>query len=199
MDVRLIGGSCGAAVLGGATWLAIRESVPAWELALTERVNAVPGAVSRALWPVMQTGAAAAPLVAGGGLAVQRRDPALGAAVAGCGLGAWYAAKAIKRVVQRGRPSAFLPETRVRERDSSGLGYASGHAAVSAALAVALACTDVVPRPWRPVLVATSATVGVARIVAGMHLPIDVVGGWALGGLIGLGAPAVRRQVDRLG
>ena len=196
VDVRTVDGVVAVAALGGATWVATRDRVPRWELRVTGWSNRAPDVVSWGLWPVMQAGSAAAPVVVGGVVAVARRDLAGAATVAGCGLAAWYLAKAVKRVVQRGRPSVFLPELRVRERDDSGLGFVSGHAAVSAALAMALTGTGVVPAAWSAVAVAVAGVVGMARVVAGMHLPIDVVGGWSLGALLALSVTSgVRHQM----
>jgi len=72
----------------------------------------------------------------------------------------------------------------VREGTGNGLGYLSGHSAMAAAIAVVV--LTVVPRRWWPGLLAVVVIVGVARVVHGVHLPADVLGGWAFGTLIGL-------------
>lgn len=179
-------------VLAGSTALAFRRPVPTWELQLTEWLNAAPGAVNTALYPVMQLGAAAAPLVVAGAVLAGRRDRRSAAAVALGGLGAWFAAKAVKHVVGRDRPFVFLSGLDVREGDGSGLGFPSGHAAVAASLAVTAAL--VVPRRARPLLVVTAGSVGIARIVFGVHLPLDVAGGWSLGVLSGLAAVVISER-----
>jgi undecaprenyl-diphosphatase len=91
----------------------------------------------------------------------------------------WALSKAIKRVIRRPRPSALIPETRLRGGEPTGLGYASGHAGVALVLVVA-AWRDL-PRSARVAAVPLAATVGFARIYVGAHLPLDVVGGLALG------------------
>ena len=48
----------------------------------------------------------------------------------------------------------------------------------------------VVPKRWRLAVVALAALVGVARVVVGVHFPMDVVGGWSFGVLTGLGGLA---------
>lgn len=42
------------------------------------------------------------------------------------------------------------------------------------------------PLRWRAVAAALARLVGVARIVHGVHLPADIVGGWSFGILVGL-------------
>jgi membrane-associated phospholipid phosphatase len=54
----------------------------------------------------------------------------------------------------------------------------------------------VLPSRWRPVPVVVAALVGIARIVHGVHLPADVVGGWAFGTLVSLGTLWVLVRVE---
>jgi hypothetical protein len=79
----------------------------------------------------------------------------------------------------RGRPPA-RPEQR-------GLGYPSGHAAVAATLYV-VAAPHLRSR-WRAGLAALTSGVGLARIYVGAHLPLDVLGGVALGAALGAAGP----------
>jgi undecaprenyl-diphosphatase len=95
------------------------------------------------------------------------------------GVGAWFLAKYVKNVVQRGRPLAFIPSIDVREGKGTGLGFVSGHTAVAFAMATAL--YPVLSRKGRIVAYAVATVVGLARIVFGMHFPLDVVGGACLG------------------
>jgi undecaprenyl-diphosphatase len=140
----------------------------------------------------MQLGNAIAPIVAGSIVWRTSGDVPLAVATAACGVSGYLAAKAVKRLVRRGRPPVFLPDTHVREGDGSGFGFVSGHGAISAALAVTLGAA--LPPALRLLPAAGAALTGVGRIVYGMHLPADVVGGWGLGALLGLvGVAAVRR------
>jgi undecaprenyl-diphosphatase len=88
---------------------------------------------------------------------------------------------------------------------ADGLGFVSGHAAVSFALATVLAPS--LPRSWRTAVFADAVLVGLARMYAGAHLPLDVVGGAGVGiltgialrlalGLGGAGVPAERRRAS---
>ncbi len=177
--------------LGGvvlaATSVAARRGVSRGELDCFEAVYRWPGALEPALWLPMQLGTALAPVVVAPVIAVVTRDwrPAVGAATAG--LAGWWAAKGVKEVVGRGRPGAHVDGFVARwgtPRD--GTGFPSGHVTVAVALAASVS-PDLAP-VGRAVVWGVAATVGLARVQVGAHLPLDVVGGAALGlGLAGLG------------
>ena len=181
-----------AVALAASAAVAFQRPVPEWELRLTEWINDVPDVVATGLYPIMQLGTLAGPIIVAGGIAVFRHDRLLSGATALAGLTAWFAAKGVKRLVDRDRPLGFLPEIIIREGDGGGLGFVSGHSAVAATAAViAMAALR---GPWRVVPVVLAALVGLARVVHGVHLPADLVGGWSLGVLIGLVALGI---VDR--
>lgn len=176
-----------------ATVVALREPVPRWELDLALGINDATDAAAVALYPVMQVGTIWAPFLAGALVLVVRRDGLLAAALVVGGFVAWFGAKGIKEVVERGRPLTYLPEIDVREGSGRGLGFVSGHSAVAMCTMV-IVMAVVAPR-WRPLLLVVALLVGLARVVVGVHLPADVVGGWAFGALVGV---AVLEVVDRL-
>ena len=164
--------------------VAVQRPVPDWELRLTEAINDVPDWVGSMMYPVMQLGTLAAPIIVAVPIVIFRRDLVLGAAVMVTGVVTWFAAKGVKKIVERDRPLSYLPEILVREGDGSGLGYISGHSAVAASAAIMAMVA--LPRRWRPLAAVIAALVGITRIVHGVHLPADVVGGWSFGVLLGL-------------
>ncbi|WP_426571569.1 phosphatase PAP2 family protein [Aquihabitans sp. McL0605] len=168
-----------------ASWIvAAHRPVPGGELRLERWINAVPAAVGTALFPIMQLGTFGAPLLVAAGIAAFRRDGLLALATVAVGWANWQGAKAIKGVVERGRPIAYLPDIHLREAGATGFGYISGHSAVAAGSAVMVAATVPARYRWIPVLAA--GLVGAARMIDGVHLPIDVIGGWSFGTLVGL-------------
>ena len=88
--------------------------------------------------------------------------------------------EAIKAMVARPRPYNTIDG--ILHKDPltvGGFGFPSGHAAIAAALGIGLAALfPSLPRWALGVLV---LLVGISRIGLGMHLPLDVVGGAAIG------------------
>ena len=146
---------------------------------LFHMVNDLPDGLFRPVWPVMQLGAlGAAPATAA--VAWLEGDRRLAERLLLSGTATWALAKAVKRMVRRPRPAVLLAGTRIRGASATGLGYLSGHAGVSAALAAA--ALPAAARPAvRVVVVGGAALVGLSRIYVGAHLPLDVVAGAALG------------------
>ncbi len=146
-------------------------------------VNEWPDWFEQPLWVVMQTGSAAAIVVAAAVAFGRWRDTRAAVGLLVAGWSAWLVAKAVKQLIERERPVELLDG--VIERPAwEGLGFVSGHAAVVAALATVIAA--LVGRAWAWSAVAVATVVAVARVYTGAHLPLDVVGGAALG--IALGA-----------
>jgi glycosyltransferase 2 family protein len=176
----------GAAVLCGSWVIVTLEArVPGWERQVFEWVNGPPDGVWPVIWGPMQLGSLIGSLVVVGVTGTLTRNRRLTLAMLVASQAAWWSAKLVKASVSRERPAALLPEVHLRE-SADGFGYLSGHAAVAFALAAALAPS--LPRPWRPVPFAAAGVVALARVYAGAHLPLDVVGGAGLGVLAGLAA-----------
>jgi uncharacterized membrane protein YbhN (UPF0104 family)/membrane-associated phospholipid phosphatase len=167
----------GGLVVAAGGMAARHGHVFAFDDNLFRLVNQLPGAVGRPLLAVMQLGAVAAvPVVAAAALAARRPRLARDLALSG-GL-AWTLAKLVKDVVGEARPVALLHGVVVRGL-ATGLGYPSGHVAVAAALATAAG--PWLPRPARRASWWVVWLVALGRMYAGAHLPLDVVGGAALG------------------
>ena len=101
-------------------------------------------------------------------------------ALAVSGVGVYLLAKVMKGFVDRGRPGALLDDVAGRETFAAGsLGYPSGHAAVAAAMTVIVAAY--MSRRWAVVAIALAVIVPLCRMYVAAHLPLDLVGGAALG------------------
>lgn len=143
--------------------------------------NNGPDAAFFPVWPIMQMGSLAAVGVAAA-IEARLRRPAIPVAVVGTAV--WAGIKVAKAPVGgRGRPAFLLEGVHVRGEPQTGLGFPSGHAAVS----MTIAGITSVGRPlWaRAALHAGSTATGTARMYVGAHLPLDVAAGWAVGRLAG--------------
>jgi undecaprenyl-diphosphatase len=130
------------------------------------------------VWVLMQMGSVLA-IYAIAAVALAFRRYRLTVALLLAGTAAWWLAKVVKGMIERPRPAELLSGVELRHAPTEGLGFVSGHAAVVAALASA--AWPWLGRPGRIAAVTAVVIVGVARIYVGAHLPLDVVGGAALG------------------
>jgi len=196
--VRLV---LAAAVLLLSGVLVHRNRVDALEVDAFRLVNDLPGVLYPLVWAVMQLGNVLAVPVLAGAAALTRRYR-LAANLAVAGFGCWALAKLVKELVQRGRPAQYLPDVTFHGSAAQGLGYISGHAAV--AVALASVASPYLSRRVRRVAWALAATVCLSRMYVGAHLPLDVVGGAAVGAAAGaavhllLGAPGGRPSAGRI-
>ncbi len=172
-----------AGVLVGAG-VAAGRNVGDGERRFFELVNRRPAWLEYLLWLPMQLGSLWGPFAVGAVAWWRLRSWRAAVGAVATGVVAWQLAKAVKAVVERGRPLDELDDV-VRRIGTprEGLGFVSGHSAVSAALATTMA--PYLPRSGRLALVLAAAVVGAARIHVAAHLPLDVVGGAALGVVVG--------------
>lgn len=177
----LAGLALGVGTLVGTTALA-RRSISRIEVQAFRTVNDLPGAGFPVIWLPMQYGTFGTVPVSAV-LAYVRNRPRLALAIGVGGTTAWLSAKVLKRLIGRERPAGVIGDVQLRGVEEGDLGFPSGHAAVSAALTVVVLPS--VTGDWRWSLAALSGFVPLARMYVGAHLPLDVVGGSALGMSIG--------------
>ncbi len=91
----------------------------------------------------------------------------------------YIAVEYLKLAVARPRPAAFYSWITPREDFAAGNGFPSGHTAMATVLAFTL--MPYTPKRFRWLLILAVALVGVSRIYLGVHAPLDVIGGAALG------------------
>ncbi|HEY9349721.1 MAG TPA: lysylphosphatidylglycerol synthase domain-containing protein [Acidothermales bacterium] len=169
----------------------------------------MPGWLWPIVWAVMQLGSLmAVPATAALAALTRRWRLAFDLLVAGGTV--WLLAKVVKGMVNRGRPDDLLDGVHIYGAAAGGRGYISGHAAVAVALATV--ASPYLGRRGRRIAWTLAVLVCISRIWVGAHLPLDVLGGAALGWLAGvlvhlvLGAPGgrpstapVRRALEHAG
>lgn len=185
---RAVGSFAAVASLAESSRRARADRVGPVEERIFRSVNAAPESLRAPVWAVMQAGSLAAVFLTGGALARSGRMAAATTTTT-AGTAVWAGAKVVKARVGRGRPDALLDDVRVIGHPPSGLGYPSGHAAVAVALAVLVAPADC--PPLRAAALSIALAVGGARMYVGAHLPLDIVGGLALGVLVAQVARAI--------
>lgn len=100
-------------------------------------------------------------------------------------------ATGLKAAVDRPRPSLSVAQADPLLGGTLGSSFPSGHAATSFAGAVLLAF--LVGRA-APVLFVLAAAVAFSRVYVGVHYPLDVLGGAALGTAVALASAAILRN-----
>jgi membrane-associated phospholipid phosphatase len=191
-DAVLIAGGVGLLALSALPVDA--RHVPAVEREVFRAVNDRTVLPFLAVWVVMQLGNITAVPVAALAAAAARRWRLAAGLLLG-GVATYLLAKVVKGIVVRGRPDAMLPDVHVRGAEPLGRGYVSGHAAVVTLMVVL--SWPYLGRRGRVAAVGAAVIVCWARMYVGAHLPLDIVGGVALGLAVAgvvrllLGRPAV--------
>ncbi|MGH8862047.1 MAG: phosphatase PAP2 family protein [Jatrophihabitantaceae bacterium] len=130
------------------------------------------------VWTIMQLGNFLA-VPAAALVAILARRWRLGIGMLAGGVITYFLAKVVKAIVERGRPASVVDGVHIRGAAALGRGYVSGHAAVVTLLVVL--AWPYLGRRARIAAVALAVFVCLARVYVGAHLPLDIVGGAALG------------------
>lgn len=93
-------------------------------------------------------------------------------------VGGYAIAELFKVVIGRPRPYQILSGVHVRWHDT-GNGFPSGHAMMITI--IMLTILPYLPKLWRWLVVVPIILVGLSRVYLGLHAPLDIVGGFAVG------------------
>ena len=104
------------------------------------------------------------------------------------------ASHVIKGLVQRVRPCNVLEGVLNPIGKSGSFSFPSSHAANMGSSMLLL---SLVFKRWIPLFVLIALLVGLSRIYLGLHYPSDVLGGYALGLLIGYGVWEILKRVKK--
>jgi membrane-associated phospholipid phosphatase len=165
-----------------ATIVVAKQPLSQAEIGIFRPINGLPDALYPVLWPLMQYGTfITIPILTLLAIALRRFNLAIVMATAG--MGVYFIAKFVKVVVDRPRPSGLLSDVMTREVFAEGsLGFPSGHAAVATALVITCSAR-LGGWWWRAMLLLLAIIVPIGRIYVGAHLPLDLLGGAALGAI----------------
>lgn len=104
---------------------------------------------------------------------------------------AYISTSVLKLVVHRPRPADQITDIISREGLTFGFGYPSGHTAL--AVALGLTIMPIIPSKYRWLVFVVMALVATSRLYLGVHSPLDVIGGAAIGVLAAYGVQSIRR------
>jgi undecaprenyl-diphosphatase len=129
-------------------------------------------------------------------MALLWRRPALLVWVGAADLIAYLAAEGLRDGIGRARPPLAFPEIKTLVPLPRNPSFPSGHATISFACALVLAAAARARRN-RALLLALALLIALSRIYAGVHYPLDALGGAALGTAIGLLLVTAARATER--
>ena len=199
----------GLALLVWASLAATSVETSTIEINLFRLINQLPGAAGAPLIGIMQFGALpAVPVIALVCFLGRRRRLARLLAIGGTT--AWIAAQVLAQIVAQRPLDERVSGAVLHGAVTPGLGFPSTHVAVAAAMATV--ASPYLNRSARRSAWLVVLAVAVARVYVGAHLPVDVIGGFAIGWIVGsalhlaLGAPrglpnprALSARLDAIG
>lgn len=163
-------------------WLVVRGGVGSLETYVFRFFNELPAFLAPIMVAISLFGTIGFVFVAAL-LSLFRRHYAHATKFLLAGVFAWLVVKWLKTYAIRARPSEILPNVQLREKLDSVIGYPSGHAAVVTALGVV--AYMYVPKRYHRFITLIIIAVCISRLYLGMHLPMDVIGGFGVGLAIG--------------
>ena len=171
------------AVLFGVSALVLKTGTLGWDESLFRVLNQVPAAAASVLTPLSHL------LLPAGILVVvvltivyvvARNHSVLPVAAGGLAAGiAWLLANAAKAIADRPRPYEVMANAVLRQQPAHGTSFPSSHTAVT--LAVVIALVPFLARTLAAVGIGYAVLIGWSRVYLGVHYPLDILAGAAIG------------------
>jgi len=194
---NLVLAAAGFVVLVLCSVVAHDGNVGTIERGVFHAINDLPSSLYKPLWVFQQLGNLAVAGVIGFVGAAVLRSPKLALGVTIVLVAKLIGERIVKQFVERQRPGTTIADAILRgDVPPVGPSFVSGHMVLAVALATLF--TPALSGNWKWLPWVFAACIGVARIYVGAHNPLDIVGGAALGLVIGgLTNAALGPQVRR--
>ncbi len=188
-----------------AAVVASTGEVPGWEQAIFHGIYGLPDFLEKPMWLFQLAGLLFVPAGVAVVAAVFRKWRLVLGLLLLMPLKLFVEKQIVKQLVERQRPGTSIcaGDTscgHFRDVPMEGLSFVSGHAII--AWGVATLVWPYLPGRWKWVPVGVAVLNSIARVYLGAHNPLDVVGGGAIGVLLGLiiglavGVPARRNAPE---
>lgn len=159
------------------TYIASQGKALGWEASLFHVMNAWPDGLRTAMLVITFFGSTLwAPVIVGCLLLMKMYR--LAWRLAATIIGSYGIVFIVKHVIERERPLGLLSDVNARIAET-GMGFPSGHATL--VTVVMLTLLPYIARRWQWLIVVPIALICVSRLYLGVHVPLDVLGGVALG------------------
>lgn len=177
----LLVAAASAAFLAWSAYAVAARAVTGIELDAFRYINGWPDSLRGVFLVITQLGSAwmvfAATLIAAG-----KQYYRLSLRIFGTSATAFVVTELLKHWLARPRPSLLLSGVHLRQTLPLGYGFPSGHSALATVLALVL--VPLLPKKWRWLPLLGVVLVGLSRIYLGVHSPLDVLAGIAIGAAI---------------
>lgn len=169
--------------LSAATVLAFqsKHDLPQWEISIFHHINDLPASLKMTGLAITVIGGSVWAALASIALATVTRFYRLAWRLAAVIIGGYGVDYILKELVHRGRPADMLADFH-RYSVETGAGFPSGHTTI--ATVISLTLLPYLPKAWRWLPIVWIALVAVSRLYLGVHLPLDVIGGFLVGLLV---------------
>ena len=173
-----VGGFIAAIILFGLTaWIAAQGRAMGWEVSVFHAINGWSDGWYRLMVIVTFFGSTLwAPIAVG--LALVARFYRLAWRMALSILGAYSIVFFAKHIIERERPLGLFQDVHARIAET-GMGFPSGHATL--ATVITLTLLPYLPWKWRWIVPLVIGLVCLSRLYLGVHVPLDLIGGVAVG------------------
>ena len=155
-----------------------KHNVSGWETTLFHHINNWPDSLRLTGIAITMIGGSVWAAVASIALATIFRMYRLAWRLAAVIIGGYGLDFILKQAIDRGRPGDLLTDFHRRSVET-GAGFPSGHTTV--ATVIALTLVPYLPKAWRWIVAVWIVLVALSRLYLGVHLPLDVIGGFLVG------------------